>query len=215
MLRSDEDEHANQEEVRHRNRHHCVDRAVSIENRVAERGAVKRVGIVTDQIADNSSGSAEVATAGAGQAFGIRLIVVGLDGSIESQYAADHAVVLAEMFGAEVVALHATGLLDVWPTTDEVPQQRNSHARVRELMESTWSESLRHSRARWRLELRDGPPADTLLNFAVELDADLIVIGTRGSGNFPAGALGSTSAKVVERSHIPVLVVPSPSSVSR
>lgn len=139
---------------------------------------------------------------------GLRLIVVGLDGSEESMRAADFAVAIAETFAGEVVAIHATGLLDVWPAAPDVPPKRNSHARVRNLMETVWSQPLKNCRARWRLELRDGPPVDTVLALAEELNADLIIVGSRGTGDTAAGALGSTSMKLVERSRIPVLVVP-------
>lgn len=163
---------------------------------------------MADPSTDGQSTGRVTGTTVADGAIGIRLIVVGLDGSAESMRAADLAVVIAETFAAEVVAVHATGLLDVWPAVSDVPPKRNSHARVRKLMETVWSEPLKHRHVRWRLELRDGPPADTMLTFATEQNADLIVVGSRGSGDSAAGALGSTSVKLVERSHIPVLVVP-------
>ena len=57
---------------------------------------------------------------------------------------------------------------------------------------------------------RDGPPADTLIAAAHDVDADLIVVGSRGTGDTPLGELGSTSGKIVRRSGRAVLVVPDP-----
>jgi nucleotide-binding universal stress UspA family protein len=138
--------------------------------------------------------------------FGVRRIVVGLDGSEESHTAASAAAVVAGAFGSEVIGVHATGLLDVWPTSSTT--DRNSHVHVRELLHGAWSEPLRTSGVRLRLELRDGPPADVLLAIADEVDADLLVVGNRGAGDTPLGELGSTSGKVVRRCHRAVLVVP-------
>lgn len=140
------------------------------------------------------------------QALDVRRIVVGLDGSEESRAAAHAAAVIAASFSAEVVGVHATGLLDVWSTQPGVG--RNSHDRVRALLHGAWSEPLRDGSHRLQLELRDGPPADVLLAVADEMNADLLVVGNRGAGDTALGELGSTSGKIVRRSHRPVLVVP-------
>jgi nucleotide-binding universal stress UspA family protein len=138
--------------------------------------------------------------------FDLRRIVVGLDGSQESRAAAQAAAVIAASFAAEVIGIHATGLLDVWPTRPG--DGRNNHDHVCELLHGTWSEPLRAGCHRLQLELRDGPPADVLLAIADETNADLLVVGNRGAGDTPLGELGSTSGKLVRRSHRPVLVVP-------
>ena len=141
--------------------------------------------------------------------FRISVILVGLDGSEPSRRAAEHAVVLAEMCHAELIGVHAVGLLDVWPDADG-PTPRHPHDHVRMLMETEWSAPLRESSAAWRLELRDGLPVETMLDATRDFHVDLVVVGTRGSGGSAVGLLGSTSAKIVERSPVPVLVVPSP-----
>jgi nucleotide-binding universal stress UspA family protein len=138
--------------------------------------------------------------------FAVRRIVVGLDGSVESLAAARASAVLACAFSAEVIGVHATGLLEVWPTTPE--DGRNTHAHVREQLHGRWSEPLREGCHRLHLDMRDGSPADVLLAVAAETEADLLVVGDRGIGDTPLGELGSTSGKIVRRSTRPVLVVP-------
>ena len=49
---------------------------------------------------------------------------------------------------------------------------------------------------------------DTILEVADELDAELIVTGTRGATAVQSGLLGSVSGAVVHRTRRPVLVVP-------
>ena len=49
----------------------------------------------------------------------INTILVGVDGSPESDRAAAFAMILAEQLDAEIVAAHAVDLLDVWPEHPE------------------------------------------------------------------------------------------------
>jgi nucleotide-binding universal stress UspA family protein len=56
-------------------------------------------------------------------------------------------------------------------------------------------------------------PADTplwvpLLHAVRELDADVLVCGTRGNGGFARAVLGSTSSALLHHTHVPLLVVP-------
>lgn len=139
---------------------------------------------------------------------GISTILVGVDGSAEAAQAAAFAAALANQLGAAVVAVHAVGLLDVWPEHPETHLERNSHAHVTALLEGPWIEPFTRVGVRPRLMLRDGPPSNVLLDIAEEVDADLIVIGIRGAGKAEYFALGSTTAKITQHSTRPVVVVP-------
>lgn len=57
------------------------------------------------------------------------------------------------------------------------------------------------------VELLQGSPAEIILNYAKEQDADVIVIGSRGLGGIREFVLGSVSHNVVQSARIPVLVV--------
>lgn len=55
--------------------------------------------------------------------------------------------------------------------------------------------------------IRTGSPADEIVQAAQELEADLIVIGSRGWGEIRSVLLGSVSERVMHIAHCPVLIV--------
>lgn len=62
---------------------------------------------------------------------------------------------------------------------------------------------------------RRGAIADTILAAAVEVDAVVVVVGTRGLSGVKSLVLGSVSHAVVHHADRPVLVVPSPAVVEQ
>lgn len=133
-------------------------------------------------------------------------IVVGMDGSATSREALRWAVSLGEVIGAEVLAVHAVGLLEELHEPDETAKPRQT--RLRDLVEQAWYAPLARARCPVRIEVRDGHPVDVLLAVAGEQHADLLVVGSRGVGENPALALGSTSLRLLQAAEMPVLVVP-------
>jgi nucleotide-binding universal stress UspA family protein len=133
-------------------------------------------------------------------------IVVGVDGSAASQEALQWAVGLGEVLGAEVVAIHALGLLDRWHDPDASAQSWRTT--LSDVVERTWCVPLARSPGAHRVEVRDGDPVDVLLAAADGEHADLLVVGSRGVGDRPELALGSTSLRVLRAARVPVLVVP-------
>ena len=136
----------------------------------------------------------------------VRTIVVGVDGSENAQRALDWAVTLAEPSGARVVAVHALGLLDRLEH-EHVPTASHRDEILDEFR-STWCAALDAAACADERVVVDGTPADVILGAAIEHDADIIVVGERGSGGGPARDLGSTSRRVLEGAGRPVLVVP-------
>lgn len=135
-----------------------------------------------------------------------RKVVVGVDGSRNSDRAASIAGDIAELAGAEILAIHVAGLLEGRP---DPGQSRAEHRQeLTHLLETRWTEVLRRTGTKVRCELHDGNAATVLLAVAEEYQADLIVVGRRGHGSFPEQVLGSTSAAIAATAHCPVLVIP-------
>lgn len=134
-----------------------------------------------------------------------RRILVGVDGSACAQRALQWTVALAEALGADVVAVHALGLLTHLPGP-AVPSAGH-HDDVQRAFEQ-WCEPLRSSPVAHRCLLVEGNPVIALLTAGDEHDADLLVVGSRGTGGFPGLQLGSSSLQLVQHSSRPVVVVP-------
>lgn len=84
---------------------------------------------------------------------------------------------------------------------------------VSEELEAKGSDALETARATMdeygvdaNVTLRHGDPADEILDYAHEIDADLIAMGTHA--RFEDNILGSVSRSVVIESDIPVLATP-------
>jgi nucleotide-binding universal stress UspA family protein len=129
-------------------------------------------------------------------------IVVGYDGSPESEAALGWAASLAAALGAVVRAVHAVGLLEHARLTPLAVHEQRARAVVT-------GAGLDASRFEWHVV--DGEPGSVLRRESEGVHAgDLLVVGTRGAGAHPGTLLGSTSLGLAERAPVPVVVVPAP-----
>lgn len=133
-------------------------------------------------------------------------ILVGVDGSPHAARALEWAIHLGERDDAEVIAIHAVGLLAHLDGEHTVAAA--SHRDELEAAFTRWCAPLERSGVRHRRQLVEGAAAIVILDVARHEGVDLIVVGSRGLGATPAGQLGSTSLRVGERARRPVLVVP-------
>lgn len=134
-------------------------------------------------------------------------IIVGVDGSANGHAAAEYAAGLAAIAGAEVVAVHAAGLLDQLDDGESVPTEAH-RAEIVDRFERVWCAPLDDAGVSSRRYVRDGTPVTVLLAVAEEEDADLVVVGSRGVGANPDLLLGSTSTYVAQHSTRPVVIIP-------
>ena len=92
-----------------------------------------------------------------------------------------------------------------WPRDDAMIDQYLGDKRIAHC--KPMSESIRALGGQAESDAKEGHDvADGLMEFAAELEIDVIVIGSHGHGRFQ-GLLGSTGAKLVRRAKRPVLVI--------
>jgi nucleotide-binding universal stress UspA family protein len=133
-----------------------------------------------------------------------RWIVVGTDFSDGAQRALEHAVRLAHGSGARVAVVHA---YEDGAETSRALEDRTPVLRT-QLEDAVARISARRDGVHVEHFLRRGAPWEKLLNVAVEVGADLIVVGATGRrGVASVGAvLGSVAYRVIASSTRSVLI---------
>lgn len=132
-------------------------------------------------------------------------IVVGYDGSETAKRALERAAALAEPDDEVVVV--AAAEIHARPVLTEGAQLDPSevHRRRRDLEEAKAFLAERGLEA--DVVLGQGDPGSVIVDVAKEREADLIVVGHRGTSPIERLLMGSVSTKVVNRADRDVLVV--------
>jgi nucleotide-binding universal stress UspA family protein len=125
-------------------------------------------------------------------------ILCPVDFSDASQHAIDYALTLGRFYHAPITALHVYG--SHRPPDEEVAKLRTAVAA------SFQAGAIGQSPAETLVQA--GDPATAILDAAISLPADLVVMGTHGTGGFEHLVLGSVAEKVIRRAHCPVFTVP-------
>ncbi len=142
----------------------------------------------------------------------VKRILVPLDGSDSSLKAARFAVKVAKMAGAEIICMHAV----VNPPYVEYKaaglvilryvEEAKRHA-------ETWYDDVRAIAAKEGVKvsaetvLDVASAADSIVNYGIKQEVDLIVIATRGRTGVKRFLLGSVASGVVAHAKCSVLVV--------
>jgi len=137
-----------------------------------------------------------------------KTILLAVDGSEHAEKAAELAAQLAREGNDEIVVTHVTEVLparyQVHPGLDyEFDQEAIELAKG-------YATDMESDGLKVRIELRHsqyGHIARVITNLADELDAGLIVMGSRGRSDLSALLLGSVAHKVLHLSSVPVLIV--------
>ena len=135
------------------------------------------------------------------------MIVVGYDGSEQSDLALRRAI---EEAGLREAELHVVHVVDVTPAVLHlsggvtVNTADLADARRQDVWEKA-APLLDSGGPITRVDL-DGYPADALVDYCTEVSADLLVMGTRGRGRLASTFLGSTSLRALEQAQCDVMI---------
>jgi nucleotide-binding universal stress UspA family protein len=140
----------------------------------------------------------------------MKKILIATDGSDSGHEALEFGLDLAAEQDASTFVVHVAPAVDVMPyasfavAAPTVPHELSEHDRepLNEAVEIAAEKDLDV-----KTELLKGNPADEIVAFADTIDADLIVVGSRGHGAIASALLGSVSRGVLHESRRPVLVV--------
>lgn len=132
-------------------------------------------------------------------------ILLAYDGSEHGDRAFGETLSLAAQCKAKLTVLS----IIVPPRPPEEVEAEANVERAREQIEARFK-SLKEDAATHhvtaRFEIRVGHPAQHIVDFAKELDVDLVIVGHSGKGVMKRLALGSVSRSVMEHAHCSVLV---------
>lgn len=139
-------------------------------------------------------------------------ILVPLDGSVLSEAVLPHAKNFAIALNVEIVLLHVDVTPDpefdphtppLAPVTAEIKQ---THADEKSYIKHICSK-LESEGARATYLLREGPVAETIMEVAEIMQAEIIAMSTHGRTGVLRMLLGSVAEQVVHESKIPVMLI--------
>lgn len=135
-------------------------------------------------------------------------VVLGMDGSEGCRHALDWTVDLAGRLGSRILAVHALPPLAEWVLTlPPFDAESWREIAVRQFREE-WCQPLRDADVPHQTIVVDDSPARGLMTAAEDHTAGLIVVGAHGHTGLRERVVGGVSLRLVQQSHVPVVVVP-------
>jgi nucleotide-binding universal stress UspA family protein len=141
-------------------------------------------------------------------------IMIATDGSEISMLAAEMAIDLAKISGAEVIAIYVVDVprLVQLPGYAAIPGLKDN---LMDLMLEEGNKAIseiealaQDSTVACEKVITEGNPSDQILRRSKEMRVDLIVMGSTGRSGWNKFMIGSVAEKVVRHSRVPVLIVP-------
>lgn len=141
----------------------------------------------------------------------MKKILVPIDFSKKSEYAAKMAAKIAKKSNGVVYLLHLievpTGATDMGSSSSfSIPEVmlylRKVRERVLKFKETFFNDSIEVHHSIWFQK-----PFEGIIKYADKIDADLILMGSKGHSEFEEILIGSNTEKVVRTSKRPVIVV--------
>ncbi|WP_368505887.1 universal stress protein [Alkalihalophilus sp. As8PL] len=133
-------------------------------------------------------------------------IVVAADGSEHSMKAVEKTIELAKDRDTKVFVVYvvdgSTSKADVLDSWDSLGISEKRNKRLVAIEQQAKAENINYE-----VKIIRGEPAYAIVQFAHSIEADLIVIGSRGLNQLQQLVLGSVSHKVMKRATCPVLIM--------
>jgi len=162
----------------------------------------------------------------------IKKILYATDLSETAVHAFSYAVSLANMYGASITILHVlaefpgeqfiTNMIntDTWKdikmrhyseAQDKLIGKKRDYIAIKEVLQAFSKEVKADEEDQTfvtdEILIKDGAPAEIIVQTAIEQNCDLVVMGTHGHGVIAEVLIGSTAKWVIRQSPTPVLVI--------
>ena len=162
----------------------------------------------------------------------IKKILYATDLSENARYAFGYAVSLANRYDARITVLHVVEELSSFARSmvEEILGEKRWADRIKEKEAEVISDlktrldefckQVRHEQPSCpfvidKIVVVTGHPVDQISRYAKEMNADVIVMGSRGKGGLADVTLGSTSRRLLKRGITPVMIIRLPQGVNK
>ncbi|PRY90913.1 universal stress protein [Mongoliibacter ruber] len=139
-------------------------------------------------------------------------IVCPVDFSECSLNAVEYAARLGEKYRADLILIHVPDKEDYQKLASTDGHSGDQYAfiekKLESLVETVEKESLPNGLVSCQKQIKEGKIVSTVVDFATENNADLIVLGTEGVNEFKNNYIGTKASKIVIKSSIDVFVIP-------
>ncbi|BBM84183.1 universal stress protein [Candidatus Uabimicrobium amorphum] len=142
-------------------------------------------------------------------------ILIPIDRSEHSQKSVEHGIALASSFDAEIVLLHCYDYPEIlndefliYGIPDSYIQniKKNIESHSQEFLQGIKDKCI-ENKVSVTIEFREGHPGHNIVTAAEELNADLIVMGSRHMGMLKRLIFTSSSNYVLHHSKISIFVI--------
>lgn len=126
--------------------------------------------------------------------------------------AIEYAAKLGEKYQAEITLFHVPDKEDYQKLSAGDSNSGDQYSFIQKkldnLIKTVEEESMAKGLKSIKAEIREGKTVKTILEYAEEMAADLIIMGTEGVNDFKKNYIGTRASKLVERSEIDVFIIP-------
>lgn len=135
-------------------------------------------------------------------------LLIAYDGSEGAIIALERALKIASEFKATATVIWVQGSLPHYPeTVSEVEQEKIAASAFYHNLEKEVHKIVKQINYPAKFIVKQGNPSKTILNTALELKSDLIVVGGSGHSKLWDRFLGHVADKISENAHCDVLIV--------
>lgn len=134
-------------------------------------------------------------------------VVIATDGSESAERCVETAVDFASRFDAEVHALYVVDTDEIESSPDEIRDDLETAIEKAGDEALSFAEQEAGESIDLTTAVREGEPAAEIMEYADDIDADVIAVGTRGRHGDHAFLLGSVAEAIVRSAPQPVLTV--------
>lgn len=139
-------------------------------------------------------------------------IVCPVDFSECSLNAIEYAAKLGEKYQATLYLFHVPNKEDYQKLSSKDVKEGDQYSfinkKLENLVQTVKVESVPLGLKTCEAQIKEGKIVETILEFADEVKADLIIMGTEGVNDFKKNYIGSRSADLIGKSEIDVLMIP-------